>query len=426
MTDSASGRSAERPATSELSWVRLGTVLLALGLFLLSVRPVLSPLLLFVALALFLGPYSGTRYYRSTLLTGGFLLLVWALATTGSLLAPFVLAAVLAVILDPAVDRLERWMPRSVAILLIGLPVVAGLVAALFFGLPALGAQIRDLVVRLPELIQALIDRLETVRLRLLALDLPLVSDDGLLGRIRDLDAADVTAWLEDRSEAIARNAWAGVLGLGRGAGTLLTVLGYVVLTPVLTFYLLRDFDRLRHGAMDLFPRDRRESWTAFLAEYNDLVARYLRGQVIAAAAVGVLTWLGLWIAGFPYAGLIGAVAGVFNLVPYLGLIVSLIPAVAIALLSGAIGASLLKIAIVFGIVQFLDSSVLGPRIVGDSVGIHPVWIMLALALGGYWFGFVGLLVAVPAAALIKLLLREGVDRYRRSDVYRGEGKATT
>ena len=406
---------------TELGWLRLGAVLLALGLFLLAVRPVLSPLVLFVALALFLTPYSGTPFYRTALLTTALLLLVWALATTGSLLAPFVLAGVLSVILDPAVDRLERWMPRSVAILLIGLPVVAALGAALFFGLPALGDQLRDFLGRVPELLQALADRLDALRRRLLASDLGPLGDDALLGGLRDFDAADLTALIEARSEEWIRRSWSGVLGVGRGVGVVLTVLGYTVLTPVLTFYLLRDFDRLRLGAMELFPRDKRERWSDFLAEYNVLVARYLRGQVIAAAIVGVLTWLGLWALGFPYAGLIGATAGVFNLVPYLGLIVSLIPALAIALLSGAIGPALLKIALVFGVVQFLDSSVIGPRIVGESVGIHPVWIMLALALGGFWFGFVGLLLAVPAAALIKLLAREGLEHYRQSAVYRGE-----
>ena len=406
---------------TELGWLRLGAVLLALGLFLLAVRPVLSPLVLFVALALFLAPYSGTAFHRTALLTSALLLLIWALATTGSLLAPFVLAGVLSVILDPAVDRLERRMPRSVAILLIGLPAVAALGAALFFGLPALGDQLRDFLGRVPELLQGLADRLDALRRRLLASDLGPLGDDALLGGLRDFDAADLAALIEARSEEWIRRSWSGVLGVGRGVGVVLTVLGYTVLTPVLTFYLLRDFDRLRLGAMELFPRDKRERWSDFLAEYNVLVARYLRGQVIAAAIVGVLTWLGLWALGFPYAGLIGATAGVFNLVPYLGLIVSLIPALAIALLSGAVGPALLKIALVFGVVQFLDSSVIGPRIVGESVGIHPVWIMLALALGGFWFGFVGLLLAVPAAALIKLLASEGLEHYRQSAVYRGE-----
>src|SRR5690606_15917010 len=125
------------------------------------------------------------------------------------------------------------------------------------------------------------------------------------------------------RHAALAQGAWAAVLGLGRGLGTVFTILGYVVLTPVLTFYLLLDWDRLVQGVLSYVPRPREARWTAFLREYDRLLSRYLRGQLFAAAIVGVLAWLGLWIAGFPYPGLVGVVAGVFNVVPYLGLVVS-------------------------------------------------------------------------------------------------------
>jgi predicted PurR-regulated permease PerM len=133
-----------------------------------------------------------------------------------------------------------------------------------------------------------------------------------------------------------------------------------------------------------------------------------------------VLTWLGLLIAGFPNSGLVGVVAGVFNIIPYLGLVVSVIPVVIISLVSGSVLGSLLKAGIVFAIVQFIDSSVTGPRIVGDSVGLHPVWVILAIAVGSFFYGFVGLLLAMPGAVLIKLLIRESLARYRQSRVFQG------
>ena len=158
-------------------------------------------------------------------------------------------------------------------------------------------------------------------------------------------------------------------------------------------------------------PAPRRDRWLGFAREYDALLARFLRGQVLAALIVGLLTWIGLLIAGFPYSGLVGAIAGVFNLVPYLGLVASIVPVLVIALLSGNFLAALLKAAIVFGIVQLIDGSITGPRIVGGSVGLHPVWVLLALALGGFYFGLVGLLIAVPAAVLVKLVLREALAR---------------
>jgi predicted PurR-regulated permease PerM len=179
----------------------------------------------------------------------------------------------------------------------------------------------------------------------------------------------------------------------------------------------------LSERAQALIPRDKRETWLPFLAEYNFLLSRYLRGQMLAALIAGVLTWLGLWALGFPYPALVGAVAGVFNLVPYLGLVVSAVPAILISLLSGNILGSLVKAGIVFGVVQTLDSSIVGPRIVGGSVGLHPVWVILALAVGSFFFGFVGLLLAMPAAVFIKLIARAAVERYKQSHVFEGDLK---
>ena len=211
-----------------------------------------------------------------------------------------------------------------------------------------------------------------------------------------------------------------GILGAGRGLSTVLTILGYLVLTPILSFYLLRDYDGIVARLSSLIPRANAPKILEFGREYDRLLSRYLRGQLLAAAVVGVITGLGFWIVGFPYALLLGVVAGVFNIVPYLGLIVSLIPALLIAVFSGAILLSLGKIAVVFAVVQLLDGAVIGPRIVGESVGLHPVWVILALAVASFFWGFVGLLLAIPLAVLIKLLIHAALARYQSSRLYHG------
>ena len=126
-------------------------------------------------------------------------------------------------------------------------------------------------------------------------------------------------------------------------------------------------------------------------------------------------------IVGFPYAFVLGVTVAVLGVVPYLGVVVSLIPAVILALVSEDIGMSLLKVGVVYGVAQGLESAVLSPRIVGESVGLHPVWILLALSLGGFFFGFVGLLIGVPLAVAVKLLLVRTLERYRDSALYRDE-----
>lgn len=409
------------PLTGDWQRFTLAAVILTFALLLYTALPVLSPFVVFAALLILAAPVARERPVLSLLAAGLFVVVLWMLEMTGALLAPFVLALVLAYVLDPAVDRLERRMPRDLAIALLSLPVLGVLVAALLWGLPALGDQIAELLDEAPQAFERLRVWVGRTRGQLLGIDLPFVDEQALVEPILALDSERITLFLRERQEAIARQAWGAVLGVGRGVGAVLTILGYVVLTPVLTFYLLRDWDGITERLRSLFPPRHRPRWNRFLARYDDLLSRYLRGQLLAAATVGVLTGVGLWLLGFPYPGLVGAVAGVFNLIPYLGLVVSLVPALLIALLSGDVLWSLGKIGIVFAIVQALDGSVIGPRIVGGSVGLHPVWVILALAIGGSFFGFVGLLIAVPGAILIKLLVLAGIQRYQASSLFRAD-----
>lgn len=397
-------------------------VVLVLGAFLFSLREIFHPVLLFALLVLLLWPFSPTRSHSLVLGSAGALTGIWLLKTTGSLLAPFFLALAIAYILRPLVRRLELGpITRTWAIVLLFLPLVGILTAVLLLGIPMLSRQVAGLIEALPGLLQSAVGWAERARADLLRQDLPFVDEDVLLARLRGLTPESVVAYIQARQAAIAQQVWEAVLGAGRGLGALLTLLGYLFLTPILGFYLLRDYERITAWLASLVPVGRRAAVTAFAVEYDRLLSRYLRGQLIAAATVGVLTGLGLWLLGFPYALLVGVVAGVFNVVPYLGLIVSLIPALIIALFTGSFLLSLGKIAVVFAVVQVLDGSVIGPKIVGESVGLHPVWVILALSVSGFFFGFVGLLVAIPLAVLVKLLLHLGLARYRTSTLYLGE-----
>lgn len=392
------------------------------GILLWVLRPVLSPFVLFVLLLVLLSPYAGTRRHVTLVIASSLLMGLWLLDTLGALLAPFILAMVVAYILDPLVDLLcRRGWPRGLVIGLLTIGAIAVVAALVTIALPALLVQVEGLVRLLPEGARRLQSWLQVLQRSLGQLHLPFLSEQSLAWLTGMFSEAHIAAYLQGREALILQQIWAAVLGVGRGFGLVLSVLGYVVLTPVLVIYLLRDFDRITAWGASLMPHDRRAAWTAFLREYDGLLSRYLRGQLAEATLVGMLTWLGLLVLGFPYSGVVGAVAGLFNLIPYLGLPISIIPALFIALLSGNILTAVLKVAVVFGAVQVLDGTVTGPRIVGGSVGLHPVWVMLALAIGGFFFGFVGLLLAMPAAVLVKLLVRDWLVRYRQSRVFRGE-----
>lgn len=405
--------------------IEAAAVILVLGFFLYATRDILNPLLLFVLLWAVLLPFRGKDGYTALLTVAAVVTLLWLLSSAGSVLAPFLLAMVLAYTLDPLVDKLERRrVSRSLAIGLLTVAAIGVLGVVFLLVLPAALRELGQVVQEAPLFFQRLGAWLESARERVLSVNIPLIDEDDLLLRLQNIDSDSVVVFLQERREALGAWMWGGVLGLGRGIGSVFTVLGYVALTPVLTFYLLRDWDGLTAGIADLVPEPRRESFVSFAGESDRLVSRYLRGQVTVAIALGLITGAGLWITGFPYAGTLALIVAIFSVVPYLGLILSLIPAIFIALVSGSVGVSLLKVAGVYGISQLLEGTVISPRIVGDSVGLHPVWVVLALALGGFYFGFVGLLIGVPAAAVTKLLIARGLERYKASDFYRGREPA--
>ncbi len=390
--------------------------LFVFGLLVFGVQELLNPFVLFLILLIVLIPFRRAPGYVLLVSVAAILTMYWLLATTGFLLAPFVLGFGLAYVLDPLVDALvERRVARSLAIVLLALPVVGAGVAAVLFGIPALVGQIDDLVQAAPELVALVGDWLSGIRE--FVVGIPGVGED-VVPDLANLDPEEIVAFLQERREQLASGTWRGVLGLGRGLGSAATVAGYVFLTPILTFYLLRDYDGILARLRGLLPRSREAGVVEFAREYDVLLSRYLRGQLTVALIIGVLTGTLLLVVQFPYAFLLGALAGVMGLIPFLGLVLSIIPAVIIALVSSNVLLSLAKVAFVYGLVQILDSGIISPRVVGDSVGLHPVWIVLALSVGGFFFGFVGLLISVPAAVGVKLVMVRGLERYRSSELY--------
>lgn len=395
---------------------------LLLGFFAWSIRPVLTPLVLFLALVYLLTPFFGTAFYRRLVVTLSVLTLLWLFSVAGSILAPFALALVLAYVADPIVDRLERrGLARVWGALLVLLVAVLAIVTAIVIIVPLVIHQGRQFVTDFPRIVDDLTAWYRAQVGALARSDVPLVRDIAF-ERALAVESEDVAAWLTEQAQAL-NPSWNAAMGLGRGLQTALTILGYVVLTPVLTFYLLRDFVNLREWGASLLPRDQRDNTLAFLRRYDTLLGEYLRGQLLVALFVGVTTGVAFWLLGFPNAVLLGVLAGVFNIVPYLGLIVSVVPALLIALVTPPVWISLLKVAAVFFGVQSLDAYVLSPRIVGSRVGLHPVWVMLAILAFGSFFGIVGLLLAIPIAVLIKLLIVNTLAAYKKSVYYRDSGR---
>lgn len=410
-------------------WTLLWASLLVGAALLWQMLPLLNPVLLWFALVALLFPVRSYRGVASVLATFGALAFFWLLKELGPILAPFVVAIVLAYILNPAVGRLaalplfrrlggvESRAARSLAVLILALPLGGLLVSAFVWGGPWLLRELGDLIRRAPEFLEwlsAFLGRAEAWIARI-----PLAGGmvEGEAGTILEkLDAEWALSRLEEWGDALTGWLAAGILGVGRGVGALATLLGYAVLTPVLLFYLMRDWDRVVARVAARIPPSR-GALLEFGRAYDRALAAYLRGQVTVSALVGAMTALGLLIVGFPFALLLGLVVAIFNVVPYLGVVLSLIPALGIALTLPDPGMALVKVLGVYTLAQSLESAVFSPRIVGDSTGLHPVWILLAISVSGFFFGFVGLLLAVPGAVAIKLILERslpsrGEERY--------------
>ncbi len=323
-------------------------------------------------------------------------LLLWSL---GPVLTPFAVAAGLAYLGDPLVDRLEKKLSRTVAVTLV-------FVVLFSVGALALALLLPMLIEQVSTLIQVLPDWLRWVQTRLVALGLP----------IPELDAGALRAMLSEHSAkagGVAAAVWKPVTQSGLA---LLGIVANLMLIPVVTFYLLRDWDLLIAKIHSLIPRRARPTAEKLARETDEVLGAFLRGQLLVMAFLAVFYSAGLLIAGLKLGLLIGLVAGLVSFVPYLGFIVGILAASIAMLVQTHELFPLVWVLLVFGIGQVLESSLITPWLVGDRIGLHPVAVIFAVLAGGQWFGFVGVLLALPAAAVVVVLLRYVNTRWFKKD----------
>ena len=337
-----------------------------------------------------------------------FVLILWLL---NDILLPFVVGMAVAYFLDPVVVRLQRvglsrtWATTAVTILAVLLAV--GVAMAI---LPPLFGQLQSLIVKAPQYIVQAMARvqplIEPLREKL---GLPSLS-------LQDLQA-EATQWA-GQALAIA-GSLAG--GLARRGAALINLLALVFLTPVVTFYLLRDWEKVIAALDGALPLDNAPTIRKLARESNAAIAGYVRGQALVCISLGTIYAVGLSLVGLQFGLIIGLIAGAISFIPFVGTFVGAVMALGMALAQFPPDwMSVIKVAAVFLFGQMMEGNVLSPKLVGDRVGLHPVWIMFALLAGGSLFGFVGILIAVPTAAVIGVVVRHLLGRYRESGIYRG------
>ncbi len=338
-----------------------------------------------------------------------FILLVWLLR---SMLAPFVAGMAVAYLLDPVVDRLERrHVPRWAATTLVLIGFVLALALALLLLVPLIQDQVVQLIHMAPEWVAwAKKEVLPTVQRWLKRLS---PSDVQKLREAAGDYAGTAVGWTAE----ILRNV------VDRGIA-LVDILSVIFITPIVAFYLLRDWDRLIAAVDGWLPRHHADTIREQARAVDTTLAGFVRGQATVCLALGTFYALALTAAGLDFGLVIGMISGLLSFIPFVGTLFGFVASVGIALFQFD---ETWRIGLVVGLFLFgqaIEGNVLTPKLVGDKVGLHPVWVIFALMAGGALFGFVGVLLAMPVAAVLGVLTRFLLKRYTDSSFYRGHGPA--
>ena len=344
---------------------------------------------------------SGRGFWLALFVVTGVLLYLLA-----PILMPFMTAAILAYIADPLVDKLEKKVSRTVAVSITFLSLSLLALILLLILTPMIERQIFIVAEKVP----LYIERGQTLLLPWLKerFGIDILSMD-----VNIIKQSLATYW--GSASRIAGN----IIGSISHSGVVLA--GWVanfLLMLVVTFYLLRDWDVLVNKVHALLPRKNEAKISLIAKESDEVLGAFLRGQLLVMLALSFIYIVGLKIAGLDLALLIGAVSGIVSFVPYLGFIIGIVAAGLAALMQFQDGLHLLYVVIVFSVGQMMEGMVLTPLLVGDRIGLHPVAVIFAVLAGGQLFGFLGILLALPVAAVIAVILRHLITGYTKSEMY--------
>lgn len=340
------------------------------------------------------------------------LLFVWLVWKLAPVVMPFALSAAIAYLFDPLTDKLEhvkigKWQwNRTLAVLVVFALGIGAFVILLLVVIPMLQTQFQELVARIP----VFLDWLGEVAWPWLQQSL------GLQGITLDSQAItdNLKSYWRETSQALIK-----VLGtLSQSGQAVFSFIINLFLVPVVTFYLLRDWDKLIHGIRMMLPRRHEPLISRLAAEIDDVLGAFIRGQLIVMLALGLIYAIGLWAIGLDLAIIIGLTAGLLSIVPYLGTVVGVGAALIAAMFQFQDVVHLLMVAGVFTVGQMMEGMVLTPKLVGDRIGLHPVAVIFAVLAGGQLAGFLGILLALPVAAALNVLVRHIHQEYRSSDYY--------
>lgn len=324
------------------------------------------------------------------------------------ILAPFLIAAFLAYLGDPICDTLEaKGCSRTLSVTIVFAAIFIGFGLIILVLIPTLETQISGMLGNIPLYAAWLNDNV-------LAKIAKLLSFERRDFNIEGLQTAITNNW--GSASTLLNKIFVQIRGQ---AGTMLLWFTYLFMIPVVTFYFLRDWDVMLHKIESLLPRAHARQLVELARRSDEVLSGFLRGQLLVMLFLGVAYSVGLSLIGLESSILIGMMAGLVSFVPYLGLVLGLIVAMLVAVLQFHDWTHPMAVLMVFGVIQTVESTVVTPKLVGDRTGLHPVAVLFAVLAGGQLFGFMGMLLGLPVAAVMNVFLNHFKDSYLQSDIYR-------
>jgi predicted PurR-regulated permease PerM len=346
------------------------------------------------------------RAYRLLFWLGLLLLVIVVLGLVQSILLPFATGFVIAYVLAPMVAHLDRrGVPRSLGSLLVLILFLVGFAGILVVLVPLIQGQIVELITRVPSLVRALQDQLGKL---ILLLQEHLPAED--VTKLRDMVGSklgEAVTWIAGLVQGMITSSFA-----------ILNIVSLVVVTPIVTFFLLRDWDAMVAQVDSYLPRQSLETVRGQARIVSDTLVGFIHGQALVCLILAVYYGIALTAAGLQSGLALGLLIGVLAIIPILGSATGFTLALGLAALQYGSWTAILVVIGIFAFGQLVEGNLLTPKLVGDRIHLHPVWVIFALFAGGTLYGFVGVLLAVPAAAVIGVLIRFALSRYRGSTLY--------
>lgn len=346
------------------------------------------------------------RAYRLLFWIGLIAVVIFALGVLQSILLPFIAGVVIAFVLAPAVARLERWgVRRTLASLVVLIVFLVGVALVFVLLVPLIQNQVVTLIGKVPSLVTFLQDQLGKV-INLAQQELP--ADQ--VQKLRDMVGAklgEALSWLASLFQSLITSSIA-----------ILNIVSLVIVTPIVTFLVLRDWEKMVALIDDYLPRQSLATVREQAKIVSEMLVGFIHGQALVCLILAIYYGTTLSFAGLDSGLALGLLIGVLAIIPILGGALGFVLALGLAASQYGTWRAIITVCIIFAVGQTVEGNFLTPKLVGDRIHLHPVWVMFALFAGVTLLGFAGLIVAVPAAAVIGVLVRFALGRYRRSAVY--------